>query len=280
MIKSNLQLRSISAPISSDPELIMLEEYLGGILSILLGSPIKQICIAPAQERAPKKSILLHFTGSLTVEIQIHSFSMRDMFKGVFALAQHAVTHPDLLLEEIAPGFLREPILTKSIYVQTLNGTSHLTICCDTKSLQGLPKDSTNISSLESKVEDSEIEMTIYGLRNADSMEIKQLTAKSPMGVLLNGELNEFGDFIIKEVVMIEDQFDNEIKAEIKLGSIAIKLKDLLELKPGSLIEIDWSKDAYGVLCVGGKEWTKVQLNISNGLLLLNIPADATFLPQ
>lgn len=277
MTKNNLQIRAITAPVSDDLELDFLQVHLGDVLSIILGGTIKLIKPAPFQDKNSKKSVLLRFSGGPAVEINFHSMIVRNMFRGILDLGRRVLENPALQIEEITPGILNKNSLCRTVCIQTSSCSEYLTISADIQSFSLLPKTSLPAVHDEFQLRDPEIEFSIVTHSKSESTNNKQIIALSTVGILIQGELNQFGDIVVKEVVMSTESTGAELKAEIKLGTISLKLRDLLELRPGSLIEIDWAKDACGVLCVGGKEWTKVQLSIANGLLSLNIPTDATF---
>lgn len=198
-------------------------------------------------------------------------------FRGIFKLAQSigdnrecgvVTLGPVKRVESVAPAAINLTVKgSNSTYLVSILGVPFLEV------LAGRLSFTHGTTALE---DSKEVNLNLYG-SNLDrvSGEFAEVVAVAP-GVTLRGQISPLGCFLIKEVIMDDSQNDS-IQAEIKLGAISLKLKDLFELRPGSEIELDWPAESRAVLSIGGNKWSEVKIKLGQEKISLILPNDATF---
>jgi hypothetical protein len=210
-------------------------------------------------------------------DISFEKIKSPEFFQGILRLAQHINANPDCGITTLGPVKKVEADTPQvlNFLVRGARLTCMISIL-GVSSLESLGRSLNFVASARS-VEDSREAVLSLFIPNPSCgvREFTQVVARAP-GVTLIGQIGHLGCFLIKEVVMGDTENEN-IQAEIKLGSISLKLKDLFELRPGSEIELDWPVDSRGMLSIGGNKWAEVKIKLGQEKISLILANDATF---
>jgi hypothetical protein len=272
---SFLKINSILHTAPADPDLKAIQEYICPIISIILDENIKQIYpIEPLLENV-KKSFRLILENGTQLEIGMINLSSRRLFKGLFKLAKKLEQDENSIIKEIVPAspdsFQQEH--SKSIAISTEAGRYEVGLRISNASFEGLVGILSEPLHSSSHCPDFLVQMELFANASFDSRDVIGEAA----GWIVRGSLNEFGDLVVTELSMSDESKIDSLRADIKIGSICLKIQDLLSLKPGSSIEIDWPENARAALMIGDKPWTQVKIQVEAGKMSFILPEDATF---
>ncbi len=198
-------------------------------------------------------------------------------FRGVFRLAQFINANTDSGVTCLGPVKKAEinPRFTKKLSIKTPSGNYLIAVSGGTESFEALGRRLNFRGFIPADPAPVIVRFDLFGLRDEGSGQVKTVEARGSSGMTLRGQIGALGSFIVEELIM--DKHQDEITAEIKLGSISLKILDLLEIKPGSEIDIDWPAESRGVLSIGGNKWAEVKIKLEHEKLSLIFPKDATF---
>lgn len=220
-----------------------------------------------------------NFTGlpPKSFDISFERIKSPVFFRGIFNLAKYISENHDCGVVTLGPVKRVESEASTPInFAVRGSNFTYMVSIQGVRSLEALAGRLSFADGTTVLEDPKEVYLSLYGA-NLDTIsgELAEVVAVGP-GITLKGQIGPLGSFLIKEVVMSDNHIDS-IQAEVKLGSISLKLRDLLELRPGSEIELDWPAESRGVLSIGGNKWSEVKIKLGQEKISLILPNDATF---
>lgn len=266
-------------------EAVIIQEALSDPLELFLSEKI--ISIDSINEDWPKSGLGFSIEtekGEGVTFLFPDSFGSKKFFQGIVKLALFLQNSESNCIALIKPFFNKgiRPANIKCLEITSLNNNPFkLWITYNSSELTPIK---FNIDSSKTLDLDVALTLTLH-CQKLDKISEDYTPHKFIISVrskavtrFLIGTLNEMGNLIVNEVVMDNVDTSPEIQVQVLLGTISIPLSELIAIRPGSEIEIDWPKSARGVLSFDGKEWTQVEINALPGKISLKIPKEATFL--
>jgi hypothetical protein len=272
---NSLKIKSINHPSPADQDLRAIQESLFPILAIVFDETIKSIdAVEPLTVNA-KRSFRLNLENGVQIEIGMFDLSTRRLFKGLFKLAKIIEQDSNSIIQQILPVTSDLPHLShsRSVVITTEAGRYGVVLKTSEDSFKGLTGIFAEPVDSVTYYPDFIIRMDLFANSTNDYRDLRG----EAVGWNVKGTLNEFGDLVVKELGMSDEAKIDALRADIKIGSIYLKIQDLLSLRPGSAIEIDWPDEAKASLVIGDRPWTQVKIQLDNGKMSLILPEDATF---
>lgn len=268
----------------SDDESKRTYNAISGLLGLFLSEKIISIEIGVAEwpKKAAGFSLETERLDNLTVLCK-SELPTKEFFHGVIKLASYLQNSNSHNVAKIKP-YLSKSIIphhTKFIEITCLSGRKEgLWIGHDTAAFPDFNLGPESHANLNFEVA-LKLSFVCHSLEKLDeeytTNEYLFSAVSNTFNCHLAGKLNEMGNLLLSEVNMDNRESSPEIRAQVLLGTISLPLSELLALRPGSEIEIDWPESAKGSLSFDGKEWAQVEIKATPGKISLKLPKEATF---